>query len=102
MMELDWEVGQILDKLDELGVADDTIVLFTSDDGAEVFASRVNIRSTRSVAVGVSWRGRSRRLPGRPLIAARAISSSTWLWPTCSPGPRGQLGVHPPDAVGAA
>jgi arylsulfatase A-like enzyme len=36
MMELDW-VGQILDKLDELGIADDTIVLFTSDDGAEVF-----------------------------------------------------------------
>jgi arylsulfatase len=37
MMELDWEVGQILDKLDELGIAEDTIVLFTSDNGAEVF-----------------------------------------------------------------
>jgi arylsulfatase len=38
MMELDWEVGQILDKLDELGIADETIVLFTSDNGAEVFS----------------------------------------------------------------
>jgi arylsulfatase len=38
MMELDWEVGQILDKLDALGIADDTIVLFTSDNGAEVFS----------------------------------------------------------------
>ena len=38
MMELDWVVGQILDKLDELGIADDTIVLFTSDNGAEVFS----------------------------------------------------------------
>jgi arylsulfatase A-like enzyme len=38
MMELDWEVGQILDKLDELGIAGDTIVLFTSDNGAEVFS----------------------------------------------------------------
>jgi arylsulfatase A-like enzyme len=38
MMELDWEVGQILDKLDELGIAEDTIVLFTSDNGAEVFS----------------------------------------------------------------
>jgi arylsulfatase A-like enzyme len=38
MMELDWEVGKILDKLDELGIADDTIVLFTSDNGAEVFS----------------------------------------------------------------
>src|ERR1700680_99735 len=38
MMELDWEVGQILDKLDQLGIADDTIVLFTSDNGAEIFS----------------------------------------------------------------
>jgi arylsulfatase A-like enzyme len=38
MMELDWEVGQILDKLDELGIADNTIVLFTSDNGAEIFS----------------------------------------------------------------
>jgi arylsulfatase len=37
MMELDWEVGQLLDKLDELGIADNTIVLFTSDNGAEIF-----------------------------------------------------------------
>ena len=40
-------------------------------------ASLVNIRSTRSVAVGVSCRHRGRRLPGRPLMPARAISSST-------------------------
>ena len=38
MMELDWEVGQLLDKLDALGIADDTIVLFTSDNGAEIFS----------------------------------------------------------------
>jgi arylsulfatase A-like enzyme len=38
MMELDWEVGQILDKLDDLGIADNTIVMFTSDNGAEVFS----------------------------------------------------------------
>jgi len=38
MMELDWEVGELLDKLDELGIADNTIVLFTADNGAEVFS----------------------------------------------------------------
>jgi arylsulfatase A-like enzyme len=37
MMELDWEVGELLKKLDELGVADNTIVLFTSDNGPEIF-----------------------------------------------------------------
>jgi len=37
MMELDWEVGEILKKIDDLGIADNTIVLFTSDNGAEIF-----------------------------------------------------------------
>ncbi len=31
---MDAKVGQILDKLDELGIADTTLVLFTSDNGA--------------------------------------------------------------------
>ena len=38
MMELDWEVGEILEKLDDLGIADNTIVMFTSDNGAEIFS----------------------------------------------------------------
>jgi arylsulfatase len=37
MMELDWEVGEILKKIDDLGIADNTIVMFTSDNGAEIF-----------------------------------------------------------------
>ncbi len=37
MMELDAEVGSILKKIDELGIADSTIVVFTSDNGAETF-----------------------------------------------------------------
>ena len=36
MTELDGYVGQLLKKLDDLGVADNTIVVFTSDNGAEV------------------------------------------------------------------
>lgn len=36
MVELDGYVGQMLAKLDELGVADNTVVVFTSDNGAEV------------------------------------------------------------------
>jgi uncharacterized sulfatase len=33
IQELDWSVGQILDTLDGLGLADRTLVLFTSDNG---------------------------------------------------------------------
>ncbi|HEY4199446.1 MAG TPA: arylsulfatase [Devosiaceae bacterium] len=35
MVELDLHVGQLLDKLDALGVRDNTIVVFTTDNGAE-------------------------------------------------------------------
>jgi arylsulfatase len=38
MMELDWEVGELLKKLDDLGITDNTIVMFTSDNGAEIFS----------------------------------------------------------------
>jgi len=37
MMELDDGVGTLLDKLDELGIADNTIVVFSTDNGAEKF-----------------------------------------------------------------
>ena len=33
MVEHDGHVGQVLDLLDELGIADDTIVLYTADNG---------------------------------------------------------------------
>ena len=37
MMELDYVVGGLLDKLDELGIADNTIVMFSTDNGPEIF-----------------------------------------------------------------
>ena len=38
MVEHDAMVGQILDKLDELGIADNTIVMYSTDNGAEVMS----------------------------------------------------------------
>ena len=38
MVEHDGHIGQMLDLLDELGVADDTIVVYTTDNGAEVMS----------------------------------------------------------------
>ncbi len=37
MVEHDDMVGQLLKKLDDLGIADNTIVIYTTDNGAEVF-----------------------------------------------------------------
>ena len=38
MVELDGSVGQLLKKLDDLAIADNTIVVFTTDNGAEVIS----------------------------------------------------------------
>ena len=38
MVEHDGHVGQLLDKLDELGIADNTIIMYSSDNGAEFFS----------------------------------------------------------------
>lgn len=35
--EIDWSVGQILDHLDQLGLEENTIVMFTSDNGAAIW-----------------------------------------------------------------
>lgn len=34
--ELDWSTGEILDKLEELGIAENTLVVWTSDNGAPI------------------------------------------------------------------
>jgi len=38
MVEHDAMVGELLDKLDELDIADNTIVMYSTDNGAEVFS----------------------------------------------------------------
>jgi arylsulfatase A-like enzyme len=38
MVEHDGHVGQLLNKLDELGIADNTIVMYSTDNGAEVMS----------------------------------------------------------------
>ena len=38
MVEHDGHVGQLLDKLKELGIEDNTVVMYTTDNGAEVFS----------------------------------------------------------------
>jgi arylsulfatase len=36
MVEHDEMVGELLDKLDDLGIADNTIVMYSTDNGAEI------------------------------------------------------------------
>lgn len=57
--ELDFVVGELLATLDKLGVADNTLVLFTSDNGPETTAV-VHMRADQGHDPARPWRGMKR------------------------------------------
>ena len=57
MQELDWVVGELLAKLDMLGIADNTIVIFTTDNGAEKFSWPDGGTSPFRGEKGLGWEG---------------------------------------------
>ena len=63
MMELDNEVGVLLKKLDELKIADNTIVIFTSDNGAELVSWPDGGNTPFKGEKGTTWEG-GMRVPG--------------------------------------
>jgi arylsulfatase A-like enzyme len=87
MMELDHVVGELLKKLDDLGIADDTIVLFTSDNGAEVMSWPDGGNTPFKGEKGTTWEGGMRvpsivRWPGviKPgTIFNDVMSLEDWL-----------------------
>jgi arylsulfatase len=57
MMELDDVVGRLLKKLDDLRIADNTIVLFTSDNGAEIMSWPDGGNTPFHGEKGTTWEG---------------------------------------------
>ena len=57
--ELDYVVGELLATLDKLGVADNTLVIFTSDNGPET-TSVVHMRADHGHDGARPWRGMKR------------------------------------------
>ena len=57
MMDLDDQVGVMLKKLDELGVADNTIVIFSTDNGAEKFTWPDGGTTPFKGEKGTTWEG---------------------------------------------
>jgi arylsulfatase A-like enzyme len=87
MSELDGVIGQLLKKLDDLGIANNTIVVFTSDNGVEKFTwpdgGTVPFRGEK----GTTWEGGFRvpalaRWPGiiKPgTIINDIVSHEDWM-----------------------
>ena len=63
MVEHDGMVGQLLKQLDDLGVANNTIVLYTTDNGAEVFSWPDGGTTPFHGEKNASWEG-GYRVPG--------------------------------------
>ena len=94
---MDNAVGIVLDKLDELGLSDNTIVVFTSDNGslATRGGSNVPLRGTK----GTTWEGGQRvpcimRWPGK--IPAGAVCRETAATIDVLPTIAGLIGVELP------
>ncbi|MEE2888680.1 MAG: arylsulfatase [Planctomycetota bacterium] len=98
IFEMDFIVGELLKTLDELGVADDTLVMFTSDNGPEVL-SVVHMRADHGHDGAKPWRGMKRdqwegghrvpflvRWPGKvkPGRTTSQVTSLTDLMATCA------------------
>ncbi len=87
MVEHDGQVGELLDLLDELGIADDTIVVYSTDNGAETFTwpdggttpfrgeKNTNWEGGFRVPMVVRWPGVIE--PGR--VSNEIVSQMDWL-----------------------
>ena len=85
MAELDWSVGRILAKLDELGLEKQTLVIFTSDNGPWFGGSTGGLRGMKSrtweggLRVPMIARWPSRIEPGR---VCHGIAGTIDIFPT--------------------
>ncbi len=68
MVEHDGQVGQLLKKLDDLGIADNTIVIYTTDNGAEVMSWPDGGTTPFRGEKNTNWEG-GYRVPGHGALA---------------------------------
>ena len=100
MVEHDGHVGKLLDKLDQLGITDNTIVMYSTDNGAEVMSwpdgGSTPFRGEKDTNYEGGWRVPCAiRWPGviKPGIVSNEVFSHTDMLPTLA------AAAGEPDAV---
>ena len=87
MIDHDRHVGQVLDKLDELGIADDTIVIYSTDNGPHMNSWPDGAMTPFRSEKNTNWEGAFRvpqviRWPGRieaGTVSNEIISHMDWM-----------------------
>ena len=104
MMEIDWSVGEVLNALKASGVADNTLVFFSSDNGPWISYGNHAGKTPFREAKATSFDGGTRsacilRFPGR--IKAGTVSTRAWcsidMLPTLAHQAEAKLPDNPID-----
>jgi len=107
MMEVDWSVGQILETLRRLGIEDNTLVIFTSDNGPWLnYGNHAGNSGGLREGKGTSFEG-GQRVPCLMLwpgvipagVIANQLASTIDIMPTLAEITGASLPVHPIDGV---
>ena len=102
MREIDWSVGEVLRALDESGAADNTIVMFTSDNGPWLpFGTDAGQAGGLREGKGTTFEGGVRepcivRWPGH--VPAGCVSDVPWMSIDLLPTMAAIVGAPPPAA----
>jgi arylsulfatase A-like enzyme len=105
IMEIDWSVGEILATLKRLGLEEDTLLMFTSDNGPWVsYGDHAGRAEPLREAKGTTWDGGVRvpfiaRWPGRirPEAVCREPAMTIDIMPTIAGIVAAELPSHPID-----
>ncbi len=107
IMEIDWSVGEVMKALEKNGLTDNTLVIFTSDNGPWLnFGNHAGSTGGLREGKGTSWEGGQRvpcimRWPG--VISPRSIcdklSSTIDIFPTLAAITDAELPDHKIDGV---
>ncbi|GAA5121331.1 sulfatase [Luteolibacter yonseiensis] len=90
IQEIDWGVGQVMEALEKAGVADNTLVIFTSDNGPWLsYGDHAGNAAPLREGKGTAWEGGTRvptimRWPGRIPAGTESaeMAMTTDLFPT--------------------
>jgi arylsulfatase A-like enzyme len=107
MMEIDWSVGQVMQTLKELGVAENTIVIFTTDNGPWLnYGNHAGSSGGLREGKTTSWEGGQRvpfivKWPGQtpPGSVCSQLSCTIDLFPSIAEIVGAALPDHPIDGV---